>query len=72
MQFSVSKHYNMAHYKQNPNWLNITENLFQLQTEMKEPGMRKCWRLNAEDDMMKMQLQLKLQTRKRTWPLATN
>ena len=60
------------HITKKPYWLNTTENFLQLQTEMKELGMRKYWRLNAEDDMIKMQLQLKLQTRKRTWPLATN
>ena len=44
-----------------PNWLNTTENFLQLQTEMKEPGLSKCWRLIAEDEMMKMQLQSALQ-----------
>ena len=42
--FSASKHYNMAHYKTNPNWMNTIKNSLQLQTEKKEPGLSKCWR----------------------------
>ena len=41
----------------NPNWLNTTDNFLQSQTEMKDPGLRKCWRLNADDEMIKLQLQ---------------
>ena len=41
----------------NPNWLNTTKNFLQPQTEMKEPRLRKCWRLNGKDEVMKMQLQ---------------
>ena len=41
----------------NPNCLNAIENFLQPQSEMKEPGLWKCWRLNAEDEVMKMQLQ---------------
>ena len=40
--------------QKNPNWLNTTENFLQPQTEIKESRLRKCWRLNAEDEMMKM------------------
>ena len=40
----------------NPNWLNTTKNFLQPHTKMKEPGVIRCWRLNAEDDMMKVQL----------------
>ena len=50
----------------NPKWLNTTENFLQPQTEMKEPGLCKCWRLNADDEMMKMQLQLALKLADRT------
>ena len=41
----------------NPNWLNTTKNFLQPLIEMKEPRSRKCWRLDAEDEVMKMQLQ---------------
>ena len=41
----------------NPNWLNTTKNFLQPQTEMKEHGLSKCWRLNAEDEVLKMQFQ---------------
>ena len=50
----------------NPYWLNTTENFLQLQTVVKEPELSKCWRLNAKEEMVKMQLQSALKLAVRT------
>ena len=50
----------------NPNSLNTTKIFLQPQTEMKELGLGKCWRLNAEDEVLKMQFQPALRLADRT------
>ena len=64
MQFSAQS-ITKWHITNKP-WLNTTKNFLQPQTEIKELGLGKSWRLNAEDEVLKIQFQPALRLADRT------